>query len=240
MIDVNILQNILDNLITIPMRDFANTSDLNKNRLRQLRHQDLLDSFSPNQFKSKINLINHIKSLNILNKDSEIVIFGSWYGSILIPAFYDEVKKITAIDLDSHVMYTAKHKLFKDYNIEFITADIFEDYRDQYYSNCDLFINTSCEHMRPMKDWGPAGPQSKFKNNKFGIPKTFNDPWWGRVKSNAHFAFQSNNMFDIPTHINCVNHIGEFKLQLPDNAEVLIEDEIKDERGTRFTLIGKL
>jgi hypothetical protein len=32
MIDVNILQNILDNLITVPMRDFANTSDLNKNR----------------------------------------------------------------------------------------------------------------------------------------------------------------------------------------------------------------
>ena len=47
-------------------------------------------------------------------------------------------------------------------------------------------------------------------------------------------------MFDILGHTNCVNHIGEFKLQLPDNAEVLIEDEIKDERGTRFTLIGKI
>jgi len=27
---------------------------------------------------------------------------------------------------------------------------------------------------------------------------------------------------------------------LPDNAEVLIEDKIKDDRGTRFTLIGKI
>ena len=212
MIDVNILQNIITNLIASSMKEVRD-------------NDDLLDSFSPNQFKSKINLINHIKSLNILNKDSEIVIFGSWYGSILIPAFYNEVKKITAIDLDSHVTYTAKHKLFKDYNIDFITADVFEVYRDMY-DDCDLFINTSCEHMKPMREWGPA---PKYKT-----------PWWDRVKPSAHFAFQSNNMFDIPTHINCVNHIGEFKLQLPDNAEVLIEDKIEDERGTRFTLIGKI
>ena len=186
---------------------------------------DLLDSYSPNQFKSKLNLINHIKSLNILNKDSEIVIFGCWYGSILIPAFYNEVKKITAIDIDPKVISKAKYKIFKDYNkIDFITGDVFEKFRDNY-SSCDLFINTSCEHMKSMREWGPA---PKYKN-----------PWWNRC-SPAYFAFQSNNMFDIPTHINCVKNIEEFKQQLPDNAEVLIEDEIKDDRGTRFTLVGKL
>ena len=200
--------------------------DLFKNIMEEARdNTDLLDSYSPNQFKSKENLINHIKSLNILNKDSEIVIFGSWYGSILIPAFYNQVKKITAIDMDKKVIGIAKNRLFKDYNVDFITSDVFEVYRDMY-DDCDLFINTSCEHMKHMREWGPA---PKYKT-----------PWWDRVKPSAHFAFQSNNMFDIPGHINCVNHIGEFKLQLPDNAEVLIEDEIKDERGTRFTLIGKL
>ena len=79
--------------------------------------------------------------------------------------------------------------------------------------------------MKPMKQWGPA-PEYK--------------PWWNRV-SPAYFAFQSNNMYDdIPTHINCVSSIEEFKYQLPDNAEVMIEDKIRDERGTRFLLIGKL
>jgi len=200
--------------------------DLFKNIMEEARdNTDLLDSYSPNQFKSKENLINHIKSLNILNKDSEIVIFGSWYGSILIPAFYNQVKKIKAIDMVKKVIGIAKNRLFKDYNVDFITSDVFEVYRDMY-DDCDLFINTSCEHMKHMREWGPA---PKYKT-----------PWWDRVKPGAHFAFQSNNMFDIPGHINCVNHIGEFKLQLPDNAEVLIEDEIKDERGTRFTLIGKL
>ena len=210
MIDVKQLQTIIENLITSSMREVRDD-------------KDLLDSFSPNQFLSKMNLINHINNLNILDKDSEIVIFGSWYGSILIPAFYKEVKKITCIDQDPKVISRAKHNLFKDLNVDFITGDVFE-FRDQY-KNTDLFINTSCEHMKPMKEWGPA---PEYKN-----------PWWDRV-SPAYFAFQSNAMFDIPTHTNCVNNIEEFKKQLPDRAEILIEDEIPDERGTRFTLIGKI
>ena len=208
--DVKLLQNIITNLISSSMREVR-------------EDKDLLDSFSPNQFKSKINLVNHIKSLNILNKNSEIVIFGSWYGSLLIPAFCDEVKRITCIDQDPKVISRAKYNLFKDLDVDFITGDVFE-FRDSF-KDTDLFINTSCEHMKPMREWGPA---PEYKN-----------PWWDRV-SPAYFAFQSNAMFDIPTHINCVNNIEEFKQQLPDRAEVLIEDEIPDERGTRFTLIGKI
>jgi hypothetical protein len=59
-------------------------------------------------------------------------------------------------------------------------------------------------------------------------------------ESKSYFAFQSNNMFDIEGHINCVKNIDEFKKQLPNNAKVLIEDEIPDDRGIRFTLVGKL
>jgi hypothetical protein len=237
-IDVKQLQTIIDNLVTQEMRDFANTPDADKNRLRQLRQKDVLDSFSSNQFLSKLNLIDHIKSLNFLDKDSEIVIMGSWYGSILIPAFYNEVKKITCIDVDSDVIYRAKYELFKGFDVDFITDDVFETYRDQY-KDTTLFINTSCEHMRPMKEWGPEGPRSKFRDNKFGVPQTYKTALWKKV-SPAYFAFQSNAMFDIPTHINCVNTLQEFKDQLPENSEILIEDEIPDERGTRFTLIGKI
>jgi len=181
MIDEKILKNIISNLISSSMREVR-------------EDKQLLDSFSPNQFLSKLNLINHIRSLNILNKNSEIVIFGGWYGSILIPAFYNEVKKITLIDKDNKVISRAKHNLFKDTDVEFICDDIFENFRNQYETT-NLFINTSCEHMKPMKEWGPA-PQ--YKN-----------PWWDRV-SPAYFAFQSNAMFDIPTHINCVKNIEEF------------------------------
>ena len=223
MIDVKQLQTIIDNLITQSMRDFVNTPDLDKNRLRQLRQKDILDSFSPNQFKTKLKLVEHINSLGVLNKESEIVIFGSWYGSILIPAFYNEVKKITCIDMDSDVIYRAKYELFKDFDIDFITGDVFDKFRDQY-KTATLFINTSCEHMKPMKEWGP---EPQYKN-----------PWSKRI-SGSYFAYTSNNMYDIEGHINCVSSIEEFKYQLPDNAKVLIEDKVRDERGTRFILVGK-
>ena len=199
------------------MRDFANTSDADKNRLRQIRQKDVLDSFSSNQFLSKLNLIDHIKSLNFLNKDSEIVIMGSWYGSILIPAFYNEVKKITCIDVDSDVIDRAKYELFKGFDIDFITGDVFEKYRDQY-TTCDLFINTFQNiwlHER-------MGIWSKYKNLVVEYP--------------AYFAFHQMLCLIYP-HTNCVHTIKESR-SLPENAEVLIEDEVTIPRGTRFTLIG--
>ena len=193
--------------------------DLFKNIMNEARNNpDLLDSFSPNQFKSKENLINHIKKLNILNSESEIVIFGCWYGSILIPAFYDEVKKITAIDIDDNVIGIAKNRIFKNSDkIDFIVNDAFVwANKSSRIKSTNLIINTSCEHMQPMK----------------------NLPILNNI--NSYFAFQSNNMFDIETHINCVNNIEEFKKQLPSKAKILIEDQIEEDRGIRFTLIGQL
>ncbi len=199
--DIKILQNIITNLISSSMRELRDD-------------KDLLDSFSPNQFKSKLKLINHIENLNILNEDSEIVIFGCWYGSILIPAFYNKVKKITAIDIDPKVISRAKYNLFKDTNVDFISKDVFDWAPDSSrIKKTDLIINTSCEHMPSMK-----------KLN---------------LETKSYFAYTSNNMYDIEGHINCVSSIEEFKYQLPDNAKVMIEDRIVDERGTRFLLIGK-
>ena len=187
-----------------------------KNIMKESRNNsDLLDSYSPNQFKSKEVLINHINGLNILNDKSEIIILGSWYGSILIPAF-KQVKRITAVDLDENVISIAKNRLFNHYkNVDFICDDVFKWIPDSRRTKkTDLIINTSCEHMRPMRELD--------------------------LNTNAYFAFQSNNMFDIPTHINCVDNIDEFKEQLPVNAKIMIEDHITDDRGTRFLLIGQL
>lgn len=190
-----------------------------KNVVTEGRHNpDLLDSYSKNQFKAKELLVKHIESLNILNENSEVVIFGCWYGSLLIPAF-KKVKRITAIDIDEKVINIAKNRLFNHYkNIDFIIDDVFTwSNKSSRIKKTDLIINTSCEHMLPMKN---------LRNQ------------YGNIKS--YFAFQSNNMFEIPTHINCVNSIEEFKNQLPEGANVLIEDKVSDERGTRFMLVGQL
>ena len=186
-----------------------------KNIMAEARHNnDLLDSFSPNQFKSKQRLIKHIRDQLILKINSEIVIFGGWYGSILIPAF-KEVKRITLIDKDKDVISIAKNRLFNHYkNVDFICDDVFDWAPDSSrIKKTDLIINTSCEHMRSMKELN--------------------------LDTKAYFAYTSNNMYDIKDHINCVSSIKEFKHQLPNNAKVMIEDEIEDDRGTRFILVGK-
>ena len=195
-----------------------------KKMMKEVReNKDFLDSVSPNQFKSKQVLIKHVEDLQLVDQNSHIVIFGGWYGSILIPAF-KYVDKITLIDKDPKVISIAKHRIFNEYkNVEFIADDVFSSFRDQF-KQANLFINTSCEHMKPMREWGPA---PEYKN-----------PWSERVKG-AYFAYQSNNMLGIEGHINCTYDLNDFKRQLPDNAKVMVEDEIKDERGTRFLLIGR-
>ena len=98
-----------------------------KNIMAEARNNtDLLDSFSPNQFKSKQKLVDMIHNYVDIYSDTEIVIFGGWYGSILIPMFKD-VKKITLIDLDEEVINIARNRLFNHYkNVEFRIQDVFE------------------------------------------------------------------------------------------------------------------
>lgn len=215
---------------------------------------DIYDSFSRNQFLAKNNLVQRLDDLNLLNKDTEVVIWGCWYGSILIPLLHDKVRKITAIDFDDNVVTIGKNRLFEEYfKVDWITGDLFEDYKEAY-NDADIFINTSCEHMLPMKWWGPKGPRSShnyflewdgdYRREWKGADENnwpvYDIAWWDRVKPTAHFAFTSNDMHDIEGHINCVNSIKEFKEQLPPGAKVLREGDIEDERGIRYILIGKI
>ena len=191
----------------------------------------LLDSFSSNQFAAKTALLDAVNNLNILDKDSTVAIWGSWYGSILIPLLADKVKRITCIDLDQQPLQIAKNRLFDNYkNIDYICDDVFKSCRKSYLET-NLIINTSCEHMPPMKDWKWFERGALKQDNVIG-----KDP---KISDNCYFVFQSNNMFGIEGHINCVNSLQEFKEQMPERAEVLFEEEVEDTRGTRYMLVGK-
>lgn len=207
--------------------------------------ETLFDSFSNNQLNSKLALLNSINNLNALDNNSTVVIWGSWYGSVLIPMLADKVKKIVCIDLDPEPLQISKNRLFEDYkNVDYVCDDVFKTYRDVYL-DANLIINTSCEHMPPMKEW----PWFKYSSMATDTvyPKGYADDKPHRKKvyvspklsSDCYFAFQSNNMFGIEGHINCVNSLEEFKDQLPERAEVLYEEEVEDTRGTRYMLVGK-
>ena len=176
---------------------------------------DIIDSYSLNQFKSKENLLKHIEDLKLI--EPNVAILGSWFGSILVPALAKKANHISCIDIDKRVIGVGKCRLFTMYdNISWFARDVWDEHHWHRIQKADLIINTSCEHMSNMSELPPL------------------------YKSNAYFAFQSNNMCDIPTHTNCVVSIDEFYSQLPYNATILLEDEIEDDRGIRYTLIGKL
>lgn len=176
---------------------------------------DILDSFSNNQIKAKSRVLEFVDRYNFINEDSEVIIFGSWYGSVLIPGLAHKAKRISCIDLDEQALKIAKNRLFSNINnVEYIKGDVFELDLKRYHDT-DLFINTSCEHMPPMNEW----------------------PYW---PSRTNFVFTSNNMYDIEGHTNCVDNIEEFKKQVPQNSTILAEEEITDERGTRFLLAGQI
>jgi hypothetical protein len=197
------------------------------------RKDDILDSFSSNQCRAKSALLNAVDKLDILDSNSTVVIWGGWYGSILIPQLVKKVKKIINIDLDNETTKISK-KIFANFdNVDYICDDVFKKYRDAYLDT-NLIINTSCEHMPPMKEWKwfGAGAMSKDTNKEI-----FKNP---KLPDDCYFAFQSNNMLGIEGHTNCVNSIEEFKEQLPERAEVVYQAEIEDTRGTRYMLVGKL
>ena len=125
-----------------------------KNIMQEGRtNTDLLDSYSPNQFKSKERMVKLIRDQLIVSTNSEIVIFGCWYGSILIPAF-KEVKRITAIDINPTTISIAKNRLFNHYkNVDFICDDVFKWASDSSrIKKTNLIINASCENMKSMKE----------------------------------------------------------------------------------------
>jgi len=212
--DISLLKNILDLTNKDVNFDFL-YKVLTATKDFEHLESDILDSFGNNQMKSKSRVLELVHENNFINRDSEVIIFGSWYGSILIPGLCDKVKRISCIDTNEQVLKISKNRLFPHVdNVDYIAADVFEKDRERYWK-ADLFINTSCEHMPPMNTW----------------------PYWPQ---NTNFVFTSNNMYDIEGHINCVDSMADFKSQLPASATVLSEDQIVDERGTRFILAGVL
>ena len=182
--------------------------------------EDIFDSFSDNQYKAKGKLIHRLDGLGLLSPTTNVSIFGGWYGSILVPLLMDKVNSVDVYDVDEKVINLAKNNLFKDTEgVEFIHHDVFGELKSRI-ADTDLVINTSCEHMPPMKEW----PHWKRK----------------RVENIRHFALQSNNMFGIEGHINCVNSMEEFVNQMPDTLHVKHVEEIEDSRGIRYMIIGEL
>lgn len=214
---------------------FRNIVDFKK----KIGKDDIIaDAMSRSQMKSKIWLFNQLRELNL--DHGNLVLLAGWYGQLLNlykdkPTTFDKMR-IVELDREACEVSDYIFNLYglDDYKIKSVNADInnltlhkngyeweVENFKEgTKYSEKflpDLIINTSAEHMT--EDWFF---QIKFKE----------------MTSDPVVAIQSNNLFNIPEHINCVHSVDHMKKKFP-MREVLYEGELQLKGYKRVMLIGR-
>lgn len=200
----------------------------------------LPDLFSRGQVQSKIWLATELA--NITKNVGNVIILGGWFGQLVEYIERKEIlsNKIRIVDLD-RISCTTSDNVFNnsrinEWRVKAVNCDLndlvldnkgYELWVENFKNEDspflekflpDLIINTSAEHMTD--DW--------FFKIKFKKPR-----------SNPIVVIQSNNLFDIPDHINCVNSIGHMVKKFP-MSEILYSGEIELKGYKRFMLIGRV
>ena len=194
----------------------------------------LQDAYSRGQVNSKIWLAQELTKV----KDSfeMIHVHAGWYGQIryyldAANVFYDKMRifdiDATALEVSDKIFNNDK---IKDFEIKSASVDI-TDPTWLYRTGCeynvspttqektvpDLVVNTSAEHFD--EDW----------YHKFVIRSESYDPL---------FVIQTNNLFDVEEHVNCVHSVDEMLIKFPmSRIEYAGEKELFGYK--RFMLIGK-
>lgn len=194
----------------------------------------LQDAFSRGQVNSKIWLAQELSKIK--NNFEMIHVHAGWYGQIryYLDAANISYDKMRIFDIDFNALEVSD-KIFnndkiKDFKIKSAIVDI-TDPSWLYRTGCeynvtsstkektvpDLVINTSAEHFD--EDW----------YTKFSIRTQSSDPL---------FVIQSNNLFGVEEHINCVHSIDEMLIKFSmSRVEYAGEKELFGYK--RFMLIGR-
>ena len=198
----------------------------------------LIDLLSKSQVQSKIWLVTELAKIK---KDYDnVVILAGWYGQ-LVKYFTDiSFNKIKNIELDPYACLISDTiinlNLIQDYKVKAVHANIneliltkkgyefqienFKNKEQQHYNERflpNLIINTSAEHMT--EEW-------------------FNAIRFKEIESDPIVVIQSNNLFEIDDHVNCVYSIDHMKKKYP-MREILYEGELQLQGYKRIMLIGR-
>ena len=198
----------------------------------------LQDAFSRSQIKSKIWMVQELANLNV--KYYNVLVMAGWFGQL--KNIYNKqltYRKMRVLELDRAACETSDYVFNLDnlteHKVKAVCTDInqltlhkngyewnVENFRDgTAYSEKflpDLIINTSAEHMT--EEWFH---QLRFK----------------QLDSDPIVAIQSNNLFDIPEHVNCVHSVDHMMKKFP-MREVLFAGELQLKGYKRVMLIGRV
>lgn len=182
------------------------------------------DSLSDSQYQSKLWLCNSLYQSVGVEDITKIKIFGGWFLHPLLKLLKDiyRIEWIENVDIDEYALNVSRRINNTYATVDTKQKDCLEpDERDW---DCDLVINTSSEHMPSMKESIEKRRFRKVSDNIRSKP--------------CLFAVQSNNMFHIDDHINCVNNEDE----LAENVglkRILYKGSLDMPNGyKRFMVIG--
>lgn len=174
------------------------------------------EAFSRGQLQSKLWAIHETQK--ILPPISQAVICAGWYGQLAAlwkTQTHCKVHHFISVDRESfctQVAQVLQQTLAAKGEFNAVTADILK----MDYSSQDLIINTSCEHLS-FDEW---------------------EYWWQLIPKGTWMLLQSNNFFEDPEHVRCVDSLDDFIKQAP-LAEIFYRGKLQLSKYTRFMLIGK-
>jgi hypothetical protein len=202
------------------------------------------DSLSENQLQSKLWLMQELESIVSYLQPIRAQVYGGWFGYPLIDILISKLKfeYIENIDIDEKAILLFKRiSQLKGYNEKsdprlIGTIDDVNN-RSEREWNTDLIINTSSEHMPPL----PKLMHGKKYRTSLCLSREIlpdrRTPERG-AKGPCLFALQSNNMFHIDDHINCVNNEDEL-VEKSGFIDVRYKGSMTMPNGyTRFMAIG--
>ena len=183
---------------------------------RPWQSKRLLNSATTSQLQGKLWLINELQKLDL--KFTKVCLVGGWFAQLITPLLFDNFKVdiIHNYDIDEDAQLIS----YK-FNRRYKEGDRYRAIRKNLLihplkKEYDLVINTSCEHMYPMKKIRELNPDLK-----------------------SWFVLQSTNEDKFDDHINCVNSTKELAEQ-GGLKQVLYEGQITLDNGmTRFMVIGR-
>ena len=177
---------------------------------------ELRDAMSDGQMLSKLWLVEQLKTLiderkiTPSNGDKvKVAILGGWIGTLaLMMNAWELPVAVTNVDLDERALRISE-KLNYDFSFTTAHADMF----NIDYSDYDVIINTSSEHIADIPAWRAQIPSGKM------------------------LIVQNNDYLDVEDHISNVFSSGEL-LQKLDLAKVHYEGTRKFPMYSRFMIIG--
>lgn len=194
------------------------------------RMKDVMDSVSAGQFSSKLWLANELRPY-ITKNHSSIQIIGGWYGLMAhILADNGFPQEIKNYDLDP-MCEEYGYRLAQYGNIHFVTGNGLDIYNKDdrgvdmnrqpmggYETNTGskITICTACEHI----------PEDELYN---ALKKKH---------PNQMVALQSNNYYEIDSHINCHDSVERFISTLPLKEILYSGTKSWRDEYDRFLVIG--